>query len=821
MSEKKQKKNKKRLFSRALFKQSCKANGTMWLIITVAVCFMLACVMLISGTSSVSSVKEGIQDTIIEKTIESSVKKSAVNLYKTSDDAEYIFDKAFAEKIAELNTKANYQKISNITTSATNEATELVTDYVTPLIEEEVKDRLTPKATAYVSEKATAKVKEVISGQVASKVQSQSAAITSDVTTAVASDMANYLISQDVLGTSYSDFVNGLSAAITQATASKGSALTDYETYTVTMTYLGSNYNGKDTEFALKLANKVSAAMGSTLSPSMSQTQAVEYVLSNDSEIQSLLQSKVATYSTKAQEFTASETETVKNKYIAAATAEYSTSENQTAVTKDVLAKYQDQWISEATEKYKDETVEEVKEDKLDKYTSEAKEQLSSQINSISNKATDKVTDIITEVYIKPAYEYAVDQVMAAYPEDEDESAYGAAMVTINPDNQADDQYTDNNETIPDEYINALTDYISADITAWSNGKATNTLTDYIETEERASFRHNRAYNAVSMLIGSNITSDDSKQEIIDKLADYDVDEEKYDSFGFDYEKCKDLAYEATSSYQEQFDYEVSRISDSIKQDKTQYDKKVQEIKDDAYDSTSSSFLDSLPQDVTDGLQELGTMDLYGLIVGSIFFKMAGLLLPIIYIIMVSNNLIASQVDTGSMAYILSTSTRRKEVTFTQGLYLIGSTLLMFVCTTITSCVCFSLIDVNTDITYEKLILINLGAFVTMLAISGINFLCSCIFDRSKRAMAIGGGVSIFFLVATMLGLFGSPVIPSVVRIKALNNFNYVSLISLFDVISILDGTNVWMYKLVILFVIGMLGYIIGSIIFKKKDLPL
>ncbi len=829
MSKNKEKKNKKRLFSKALFKQSCKANGTMWFIITVAVCFMLACVMLISGTSSVSSVKEGIQDTIIEKTIESSVKKSAVSLYKSSDDAEYIFDKAFAEKIAELNTKANYQKISNITTSATNEATELVTDYVTPLIEEEVKDRLTPKATAYVSEKATAKVKEVISEQVVSKVQSQSDAITSDVTTAVASDMANYLISEDVLGTSYSEFVSGLSDAITnaitQATMAKGSALSEDETSAAkqqaTISYLTSNYAGKDYEFALMLTNKVSAAMGSTLSPSMSQTQAVEYVLSNDSEIQNLLQTKVATYSSKASEYTTSETETIKNKYIAAATAEYSTSENQTAVTKQVLSQYQEQWIEEASAKYKDETIEEVKEDKLDKYTTEAKQHLSSQINSISNKATDKVTDIITEVYIKPAYEYAVDQVMAAYPEDEDESAYGAAMVTINPDNQADDQYTDNNESIPDEYINDLSTYIQEDITAWENGKASNTLKDYIETDERASFRHNRAYNAVSMLIGSNITSDDSKQEIIDKLSDYDVDEEKYDSFGFDYEKCKDLAYEATSSYQEQINYGISKISDSIKQDKTQYDKKVQKIKDDASDSTSSSFLDSLPQDVTDGLEELGTMDLYGLIVGSIFFKMAGLLLPIIYIIMVSNNLIASQVDTGSMAYILSTSTRRKEVTFTQGLYLIGSTFLMFVCTTITSCVCFSLIDVNTDITYEKLILINIGAFITMLAISGINFLCSCIFDRSKRAMAIGGGVSIFFLVATMLGLFGSPVIPSVVRIKALNNFNYVSLISLFDVISILEGTNVWMYKLIILFVIGILGYIIGSIIFKKKDLPL
>ena len=65
---KKDKKNN-RLFSKALFKQSCKANGLMWLIITAAVCFTLSCVMLISGTSNISSVKDGIQDTIIESNI--------------------------------------------------------------------------------------------------------------------------------------------------------------------------------------------------------------------------------------------------------------------------------------------------------------------------------------------------------------------------------------------------------------------------------------------------------------------------------------------------------------------------------------------------------------------------------------------------------------------------------------------------------------------------------------------------------------------------------------------------------------------------------
>lgn len=121
----------------------------------------------------------------------------------------------------------------------------------------------------------------------------------------------------------------------------------------------------------------------------------------------------------------------------------------------------------------------------------------------------------------------------------------------------------------------------------------------------------------------------------------------------------------------------------------------------------------------------------------------------------------------------------------------------------------------------KNLILLNVGAFLVLFALSGLCFFTSCVFDRSKRSMAIGGGLSIFALVAAMLGLFGSPVIPSVIRLDSLNYFNKATVISLFDVISIIDGTNAFIGKLAILAVLGIIGYIAGSARFTKKDLPL
>ena len=236
----------------------------------------------------------------------------------------------------------------------------------------------------------------------------------------------------------------------------------------------------------------------------------------------------------------------------------------------------------------------------------------------------------------------------------------------------------------------------------------------------------------------------------------------------------------------------------------------------------SKSLLDELDKDVANALTELGELDISSLIIGSIFFRIAGILLPMIYIIMASNNLVASQVDSGSMAYVLSTPTKRTTVAFTQIAFLLCSLFVMFLCTTVVGLVSLAIVNSSAvTISYGQMLLFNLGAFITMFAISGICYLASSWFNRSKLSMAVGGGLSMFFLVATILGLFGSKIIPSAIRIDAMNIFNYVSIISLFDGVSIISGSLTYLWKLAILLVIGIACFTVAIIKFKKKDLPL
>lgn len=390
--------------------------------------------------------------------------------------------------------------------------------------------------------------------------------------------------------------------------------------------------------------------------------------------------------------------------------------------------------------------------------------------------------------------------------------AVGVTMFAISPTADTFKEYVDiitakDEKFEPKVYVD--TQYVSEILTAILGGNdAVNShlASRYNDIDSRA-----EVYS--TKFLAANMTTDTAKNALLDALSSYGVDEAKYDSFGYDYAQIDRISREAVITYRNRYDYEVNELG-----------KTPEEANENLYTEVASSLLAALPEEVASAIKEVGELDLYSLIVGSIFYKLAGLLLPIIYMIMASNNLIAGQVDRGSMAYVLSTSTKRESVVFTQALYLIGSLFAMFCLTTATGCVCLAIVradNASIQLTYGNFLLLNLGAFLVLFALSGLCFFTSCYFDRSKLAMAIGGGLSIFALVAAMLGLFGTQTIPSVVRLDALNYFNYATIITLFDVISIIDKTGVFIWKFAILLVMGIVGYVLGARKFIKKDLPL
>ena len=258
--------------------------------------------------------------------------------------------------------------------------------------------------------------------------------------------------------------------------------------------------------------------------------------------------------------------------------------------------------------------------------------------------------------------------------------------------------------------------------------------------------------------------------------------------------------------------YEESDLENPITEEQVQL----------ARQEACKSISDEIPEKVAIALEELGNMDMNGLIIGSIFYRIAGLLLPMVFVIMAANGLLAGQVDSGSMAYVLSTPTKRRTVTATQLAFLITSLFAMFALLTIVSVISVWIVGGNDfAINYQQILLFNLGAFLTMFAIAGFCFMCSAIFNRTKHSLSIGGGLTIFSLVCTILGLFGSEVVPSAMRISAMNFFNYLSIITLFDTVAIMANDLSYLWKFGTLLEFGIICIIIGKFRFDKKDLPL
>lgn len=207
------------------------------------------------------------------------------------------------------------------------------------------------------------------------------------------------------------------------------------------------------------------------------------------------------------------------------------------------------------------------------------------------------------------------------------------------------------------------------------------------------------------------------------------------------------------------------------------------------------------------------------------YFTVMGLLPLFLFIVVAANSLIVNQVDSGSLAYILSTPTKRSAVVNTQAVFLIIVPFLICSVVCAVRTVDSKLFTGGADV--EVNMMLYLGMYILTEAVAGICYMGSCLFNQSRRSLAFGGGIAVWFFLASLLGMFGSEdMVNTGMGVEELGIFNKLTLVGLYDTQAITTiGTDTadmsFVWKLAVLAGIAAITYTAGNIRFQKKDLPL
>ena len=203
-----------------------------------------------------------------------------------------------------------------------------------------------------------------------------------------------------------------------------------------------------------------------------------------------------------------------------------------------------------------------------------------------------------------------------------------------------------------------------------------------------------------------------------------------------------------------------------------------------------------------------GNHTLIGFMANS-FYALMAIIFPMVYSIMVGNRLVAEKIDRGSMACLLSTPTTRLQIILTSALYFILSLTLMWSVATIVGIIAANIFQPDA-LDIKTFISMNIGCFLYHFVISSICFCSSCLFNTSKKSLTFGAGIPLAFFV---INLF----------IKLSENLDwlkYFTLNTLFNTQKIIEGSG-FENDFIVLLVTGIVLYLIGIIVFNKKDLPL
>ena len=191
------------------------------------------------------------------------------------------------------------------------------------------------------------------------------------------------------------------------------------------------------------------------------------------------------------------------------------------------------------------------------------------------------------------------------------------------------------------------------------------------------------------------------------------------------------------------------------------------------------------------------------------YYAVMAIIFPMLYSIIAGNGLIDAKVDNGSLAGYLSTPVSRTRIVCSAALSLILSLLAMW---TVISLIGIGAAQIAQpgELDIRTFLVMNLGAFLYHFAVSSICFAASCIFNSSGSSLLLGGGIPLVFFVINLLTKLSD----------RLSDLKYLTLNTLFDTAAILQGEG-YAGDFAILAGMGILLYLAGIAVFRRKDLPL
>ncbi len=229
------------------------------------------------------------------------------------------------------------------------------------------------------------------------------------------------------------------------------------------------------------------------------------------------------------------------------------------------------------------------------------------------------------------------------------------------------------------------------------------------------------------------------------------------------------------------------------------------------YDPDLSASLEALMEAMPDMFEALN-MDQTGNtlleFVSNYLYSFLLIAFPLIYICIASIGLVVKYVDRGSIAYILSMPISRLKIITTQAFVMLSGVIVIVLYVATLMGVMAQIVfpgQLNT----KEFIMLNVGWLGLLMFFSGLCFFASCIFNDAKNSTILGSGLSVLFVLINMAANTN----------EELEFLYSLTPITLFNQAGIISGDNGAIISFIILYVIGIILYVLGGAIFCRRDI--